>query len=109
MRKRGLLAAVSTGVMIASLAACGGSDGDSGDNGGDSGSGGGEGSFILGTTDSITSLDPAGAYDTGSWNLQYSIFEQLMAINAGETEPTGDAADSCDYDDPKTVTCTLRE
>src|SRR6476620_11034914 len=109
MRKRGLLAAVSAGVMVASLAACGGSDGDSGDNGSDSGTSGvGDCSFILGTTESVTAMDPAGSYDFGSWNLQYSIFQQLMTINANESEPVGDAAESCDYDDPKTVTCKLR-
>lgn len=106
MRKRGMLAAVSAGVMVASLAACGGDDGGSGSGGG---GGEGEGSFILGTTESVTAMDPAGSYDFGSWNMQYAIFQQLMTINAGETEPVGDAAESCDYDDPQTVTCTLRE
>jgi peptide/nickel transport system substrate-binding protein len=108
MRKRGMLAAVSAGIMVASLAACGSSDdGDKSDKG-SSGNGGGEGSFILGTTESVTAMDPAGSYDFGSWNMQYSIFQQLMTINANESEPVGDAAENCDYDDPKTVTCTLR-
>lgn len=109
MRKRGLLAAVSAGVMVASLAACG-DDGNSGNNGdsGNSGNSGGGGSYILGTTESVTAMDPAGSYDFGSWNMQYAIFQQLMTINANESEPVGDAAESCDYDDPKTVTCTLR-
>ena len=54
-------------------------------------------------------MDPAGSYDFGSWNMQYNIFEQLMEIPAGETEPDADAAESCDYDDPQTITCTLEE
>ncbi len=53
-------------------------------------------------------MDPAGSYDFGSWNLQYNIFEQLMSIPAGESDPVGDAAESCKYDDPKTISCTLR-
>ncbi len=110
MRKRGMLAAVSAGVMVASLAACGGSDdGGSGGNGSGGGGGSSEGSYILGTTESVTAMDPAGSYDFGSWNMQYAIFQQLMTINANESEPVGDAAESCDYDDPKTVTCKLRE
>jgi peptide/nickel transport system substrate-binding protein len=108
-RRRGLLALASAGVLVASLAACGGDDGGNG-NGGSGGEGGGSGQpWILGTTESVTAMDPAGSYDFGSWNLQYNIFEQLLSIPAGETEPVGDAAESCEYEDPKTVTCTLRE
>ena len=104
---------VSTGVMLASLAACGGDD-TSSDEGNDNGSSGddtsasGE-SWILGTTESITAMDPAGSYDFGSWNMQYAIFQRLMAMPAGESEPVGDAAESCAYDDPQTITCTLNE
>jgi peptide/nickel transport system substrate-binding protein len=103
---------VSTGVMLASLAACGGdnsSDSSNGDgNSSDSSNASGE-SWILGTTESITAMDPAGSYDFGSWNMQYSIFQRLMAMPAGESEPVGDAAQSCAYDDPKTITCKLNE
>ncbi len=109
LRKRGMLAAISAGVMVASLAACGSDDGGSGNKGGNGGSGGGgEGSYILGTTESVTAMDPAGSYDFGSWNMQYSIFQQLMTIDANASEPTPDAAD-CKYDDPQTVTCKLEE
>ena len=91
--------------MVATLAACGGGPSD-----GNGGGGGAEGEpWILGTTESVTAMDPAGSYDFGSWNMQYNIFEQLVTIPAGETDPVGDAAQSCEYDDPKTVTCTLRE
>jgi peptide/nickel transport system substrate-binding protein len=104
---------VSTGVMLASLAACGGDD-TSSDNGSDNGNSDGDASasgepWILGSTEQITSMDPAGSYDIGSWNMQYSIFEQLLTVPAGETDPVGDAAESCEYDDPQTITCTLRE
>ncbi len=64
--------------------------------------------WILGTTDKITAVDPAGSYDIGSWNLQYSIFEQLVAVPAGESTPVGDAAESCEYGDAQTITCKLR-
>jgi peptide/nickel transport system substrate-binding protein len=104
---------VSTGVMLASLAACGGddsSDSSNDDNGGTGGETSASGEpWILGTTETITSMDPAGSYDIGSWNMQYSIFEQLLSVPAGETDPVGDAAESCEYEDPQTVTCTLRE
>lgn len=104
-RRRGLLAIASAGVLVATLAACGGDDSPNGD-GGEGASGE---SWILGTTESVTAMDPAGSYDFGSWNMQQNIFQQLVSIPAGETEPTGDAAESCQYDDPQTVSCTLNE
>ncbi len=105
-RRRGILALASAGVLVASLAACGGDDSSNGGNDGGSDASGQP--WILGTTESVTAMDPAGSYDFGSWNLQYNIFEQLVTIPAGESEPVGDAAESCDYDDPQTVTCKLR-
>ena len=65
--------------------------------------------WILGTTDAVTSIDPAGSYDFGSWNIQYNIFQQLMTVPANGSEPEPDLAESCDYDDPQTITCTLPE
>ena len=56
----------------------------------------------------MTSVDPAGSYDFGSWNIQYNIFQQLMTVPANGSEPEPDLAD-CAYDDPTTITCTLTE
>ncbi len=101
-RRRGLLALASAGALIATLAGCGGSSG-----GGGSANASGQ-SWILGTTDTITALDPAGSYDTGSWNLEYSLYQQLLVIPPGGKSPVGDAAQSCTYNDPKTLTCKLK-
>ena len=106
MVRRRLLALASAGVMAVSLAACGSGDGDGGDGSGSSDLGA---SWILGTTDKVTALDPAGAYDLGSWTLMYNMYQTLLTIPAGENEPQGDAAESCEYDDPKTFTCTLKD
>jgi len=84
--------------MVATLAACG-----------SNGSGGGSGSsYILGTTDTVTALDPAGSYDTGSWNMEYNIYQQLVDIPPNGTTPQGDAAKSCSYQDAKTLICHLK-
>ncbi|MEQ6899714.1 ABC transporter substrate-binding protein [Nocardioides sp. YIM 152588] len=64
--------------------------------------------WTLGTTDTITAVDPAGAYDFGSWNLQYQMFQTLVSVPANGSEPEPDAA-SCAYDDPQTITCDLDE
>ena len=103
--RRTLAAVAGLGVAAATLAACGSDSGGSGDEGG---SAGGE-SWILGTTDKVTTLDPAGAYDLGSWTLMYNTYQTLLTIPAGENEPQGDAAESCEYSDPQTFTCTLQE
>ena len=110
MRRNRILAlGATTALLIGGLAACGG-DGDSG-GGGNSGGTSGDASgnpWILGTTESVTAMDPAGSYDFGSWNMQYNIFEQLMEIPAGGSDAMPQAA-TCDYDDPQTITCTLEE
>lgn len=104
-RKKHLLAWAGAASLALAITACGSSD----DNGGSSGGGGATGApWILGTTDVVTSLDPAGSYDTASWNLQYNLFQQLVSIPANGTKPEPDAAKSCDYTDPKTVKCVLQ-
>jgi peptide/nickel transport system substrate-binding protein len=93
-------------LLIGSLAACGG---ESDDGGSSAGAGGGEGApWILGTTDTVTALDPAGSYDLGSSTLEYNLYQTLLTVPAGSTEIVGDAAESCTYDDPQTLTCTLK-
>ncbi len=102
--------AIFGAIAILSLAACSGAPAPTAGGSGSAtpGEPAASSDWILGTTDKITAIDPAGAYDIGSWNLQYSIFEQLMAVPAGESTPVGDAAESCEYSDAKTVTCKLR-
>jgi peptide/nickel transport system substrate-binding protein len=108
--RRALALVAALGAATAGLAACGGDD---------DGGGGGEGpgtseisgeDFTLGTTDySVTSLDPAASYDLPSTFLQYQIYETLLTVPPNSTEIEGDAAESCVYDDPQTLTCTLRD
>lgn len=107
MRRKNLMVLAGTGVLLASLAACG-SDDDGGGSGGSGGEAGGE-PWILGTTDKVTALDPAGSYDLGSSTLEYNLYQTLLTVPAQETEIVGDAAESCEYDDPQTLTCTLKE
>jgi peptide/nickel transport system substrate-binding protein len=107
--RRALALVAALGAATAGLAACGGDD--------DEGGGGGPGTseitgepFTLGTTDySVTSLDPAASYDLPSTFLQYQIYETLLTVPPNSNEIEGDAAKSCEYSDPKTLTCTLRD
>lgn len=109
-RARRALALAGVSGLILTLAACGSDDdGNDGESDGDGGDTGASAEWILGTTESVTAMDPAGSYDFGSWNVQYQVFEQLLTIPAGAEEPVGDAAETCGYDDPQMITCTLRE
>ncbi|MEU7071117.1 ABC transporter substrate-binding protein [Streptomyces narbonensis] len=65
----------------------------------------------VGTTDAITSLDPAGAYDAGSWAMYSNIFQSLMTFKPGFTTPVPDAAESCKFVGSRLTTyqCTLRD
>jgi len=103
-RKNQAFALIGAGVLVASLAACGGND----DDGGTGGGGAGE-AWILGTTDTVSTLDPAGSYDLGSSTLNYNLYQTLVTVPAASTEIVGDAAESCTYDDPQTLTCKLHE
>ncbi|MFE2264084.1 ABC transporter substrate-binding protein [Streptomyces griseosporeus] len=67
--------------------------------------------IVVGTTDSITSLDPAGAYDAGSWALFSNVYQSLLTYEPGGVQPVPDAAESCAFDKGSLTTyrCTLRE
>ncbi|MGH2756473.1 MAG: ABC transporter substrate-binding protein [Actinomycetota bacterium] len=93
-------------VVLFVAAACGGDD-DAAD--GDGGAGASDVTIVHGTTDSVVSLDPAGAYDLGSWTIIYNTHNGLLTIPPGSSTPEPELAESCDFDDAKTYTCTLQE
>ncbi|HET8664066.1 MAG TPA: ABC transporter substrate-binding protein [Nocardioides sp.] len=104
MIRHKLVAVAGAGALALALAACGGSDSSGGTGTDTSGTGD---DWILGTTDTVTALDPAGSYDLGSSTLEYNLYQTLVTVPPNSTDIIGDAAKSCDYDDPQTLTCTL--
>ena len=108
MRRHNLVRLGAAALLIGSLTACGGGSDDGGGGGGGGGSAGEGSPWILGTTDSVTALDPAGSYDLGSSTLEYNLYQTLVTVPAKSTEIVGDAAESCTYDDPQTLTCKLK-
>jgi peptide/nickel transport system substrate-binding protein len=66
--------------------------------------------ITVGTTDAVTALDPAGAYDAGSWALFSNVFQTLLTFEPGGVEPVPDAAQGCAFQGGglKTYQCTLR-
>ncbi|MCL7428745.1 ABC transporter substrate-binding protein [Streptomyces sp. YS415] len=108
MNRKTLVLPAVIGLLAPVLAACGGSD---------SGSGGGD-AIVVGTTDEFTAtseapapLDPAYAYDVGTWNILRQTVQTLMIQPRGEGEPVPEAAERCGFTDAgnERYACTLRE
>ncbi|MGA8986840.1 ABC transporter substrate-binding protein [Aeromicrobium sp.] len=98
--RRGIaLVAVASLASIA-LAACGQSKDSSGDKGG---------GLVVGTTDKVVSIDPAGSYDNGSLNVQTQVYQYLLNFPEGSTELTPDAASKCSFTKPVEYTCTMKD
>lgn len=53
--------------------------------------------ITVGTTDVVTSLDPAGAYDAGSWALFGNVYQSLLTFKPSSVTPVPDAAKKCDF------------
>ena len=102
-RKTAAVAALS--VLALTAAACGSGRTD---EAGGSGDGGGE-TITVGTTDQVTSLDPAGSYDNGSFMVMNQTYPFLMNFAPGSSELEPDAAESCDFAEPTVYTCTLKD
>ncbi|MEW1962769.1 ABC transporter substrate-binding protein [Microbacterium sp. NPDC077644] len=90
----------ATSLILAGCAAGGGGTGD-----GDGGGGGG--TVIVGTTDKVTTLDPAGSYDNGSLAVQTQVFPYLVNTDYNSTEVVPDLAESAEFTSPTEYTVTL--
>src|SRR6478735_8784443 len=85
--------------------------GCAGGGGGTSSSGGGEASgqpLIIGTTDKITSIDPAGSYDNGSFAVMNQIYPFLFNSQYGTADVTPDIAESAEFTAPTEYTVKLK-
>ncbi|MBN9613624.1 MAG: peptide ABC transporter substrate-binding protein [Actinobacteria bacterium] len=80
----------------------------SGDNGGGKTDGASGSSFIVGTTDVVTALDPAGSYDNGSFAVMTNVFPFLMNHVIGSSDVAPDIAESAEYTSPKEYTVKLK-
>ena len=63
----------------------------------------------IGTTDKITSLDPAGSYDTGSFAVQNQVFPFLMNTPVGSPDVEPDIATKAEFTNPTTYEVTLKD
>ncbi|MEU9703779.1 ABC transporter substrate-binding protein [Streptomyces sp. NPDC047981] len=104
MRRKTLALPAVAGLLAPLLTACGGADESR--------------AIVVGTTDQFVAtsdapapLDPAFAYDTGSWNILRQTVQTLMHVPRGGGEPVPEAAESCSFSDrvSESYRCTLRE
>ena len=98
-RTLGILAGTAAFALVMTGCAAG-----NGDNSGDSG----DGAILVGTTDKVTTLDPAGSYDNGSFAVQNQVFPFLMNSPLGSPDVEPDIAVSAEYTAPKDYTVTLK-
>ncbi|WP_030812682.1 ABC transporter substrate-binding protein [Streptomyces sp. NRRL F-2799] len=107
MNRKTLVLPAVAGLLTPVLAACGGTD--SGAKNGDP--------IVVGTTDRFTAtsdapapLDPAYAYDVGTWNILRQTVQTLMIQPKGEGSPVPEAAESCSFTDTgnERFACKLR-
>jgi peptide/nickel transport system substrate-binding protein len=105
--RRLLTATAGITATALALAACGGGSDDSGSGGGNGGGGGG-GSLVIGTTDKIVTLDPAGSYDNGSFTVMNQVYPFLMNTPLGSPEVEPDIAESAEFTSPTDYTVTLK-
>ncbi|WP_055529671.1 ABC transporter substrate-binding protein [Streptomyces graminilatus] len=109
MNRKTLVLPTVVGLLAPVLAACGSVEGGS--------SGGGD-AIVVGTTDRFTAskdapapIDPAYAYDVGTWNILRQTVQTLMVQPTGDGEPVPDAAEKCAFTDTgnERYACTLRK
>jgi peptide/nickel transport system substrate-binding protein len=94
------LALGAFGASALLLAGCAGGGGT--DDGGSS-----DEPLIVGTTDKVTTLDPAGSYDNGSLAVQTQVFPYLVNTDYNSTEVVPDLAESAEFTSPTEYTVTL--
>ena len=105
-RKRAAAVIAGVGSLTLAIAGCGaGNPGNSSGNDNNSDAAG----IIVGTTDKVVSIDPAGSYDNGSLNVQTQVYSYLLNFPEGQTTPQPDAAKSCDFTKPKIYTCVMKD
>jgi peptide/nickel transport system substrate-binding protein len=109
--RRGAAALAGAAALGLLVSACGaGNSGNNAGNGSTAGDGnGGGGSIIVGTTDKVVSIDPAGSYDNGSMQVQTQVFQYLLNFPEGKNAPEPDAAEKCEFSTPTEYTCTMKD
>lgn len=97
-RSRAALVAVPAAAALVLAGCADGGTGADGDN-----------VIVIGTTDKVTTLDPAGSYDNGSLAVQLNVFPYLVDTDLGSTDVVPSLAESAEFTAPDEYTVTLPE
>ena len=62
----------------------------------------------MGTTDKVTSIDPAGSYDNGSFLVMQQVYPFLINYKAGSAETEPGIAESAEFTNPTTYQVKLK-
>src|SRR4051812_28865465 len=103
-RRMAATAGVAATALV--LTACGGSSNNNSSSG--SSSGGSGGTITVGTSDKITSIDPAGAYDNGSFTVMNQVYPFLLNAPPGTADVKPDIAESTSFTSPTGYTVKLK-
>ncbi len=98
-RKRATSVLIGASALALVLASCA-AGGDTGNTG--------DGAILLGTTDKVVTLDPAGSYDNGSFAVQNQVYAFLLNSPLGSPDPEPDLAESAEFTSPTEYTVTLK-
>jgi len=108
-RRRTFAAVAGFAVSALALAACSnGSDDTTATSGAGTGDTPVAESLVIGTTDKITTIDPAGSYDNGSFAVMNQVFPFLMNSPYGTSDVQPDIAVSAEFTAPTEYTVTLK-
>lgn len=73
------------------------------------GGGAGADSLIVGTTDKVTFIDPAGSYDNGSFAIMNQVYPFLLNSKQGTSDVEPDIAVSAEFTSPTQYTVVLKD
>lgn len=97
-RTRVALVAIPAAAALVLAGCAGGDAGTDGDN-----------VILVGTTDKVTTLDPAGSYDNGSLAVQINVFPYLVDTDLNSTDVVPSLAETAEFTAPDEYTVTLPE
>jgi peptide/nickel transport system substrate-binding protein len=98
--KRAIGVLAGTAAFALAIAGCAATN----DGGGDTS----DGTILVGTTDKVTTLDPAGSYDNGSFAVQNQVFPFLLNSPLGSPDVEPDIAVSAEFTAPTEYTVVLK-
>src|ERR1700759_580642 len=64
--------------------------------------------LVIGTTDQVTSLDPAGSWDAGSGTIESEVYAPLLNTRNGSSDVVPDLASGIRLTGPQQYTVTLK-